>query len=809
MLKNYLKTAFRNLWKHKIDSAISIGGLSVGIACCILIIVFVRFELSYDTFHENSDRVFRVVKEFTQPRSGEVVKSVSTPYPMAQQLKTTFPEIDKVVRLGKTFLPIKIDKKFSTEEILLTDPGLFEVFSFPLLKGDPGTVLSAPDNIVLTDRIAERFFGSTDVIGEIITIRFAEEERNYQVSGIAAVPPDNSSIKFDIVLPVENYLYTLPARQRSVAAETWSMGFVQTWLLLNPQASPNQLEEKFHEFQTSHIPERFISKMWLQPLDDVYFNEDISPHFTEQGNKMYAWILAGIAIVVLTIASFNFISLTLSRSSARNHEIGIRKAVGAQKSQIVQQFLGEVFVTCGIAFILGIALAELSLPFLQTIVQKPVHFGLTAAPDLWLLLFGLLLLTTFLTGTYPAFIMSRRKATALFRSRQTSERIPLFVRSLIALQFALSISFVITAFIMQQQMDYLINKDIGISPTNVIAIDVMGLGMERANDIAELYIQEARRLSDVEVVSGSSIYFHEKGWGASIMSGTGLEDFDDNFINIEAADEHFIETLGIRLIAGSNFSVDRPTDLKEGIIVNQQFVDVLGLDDPVGRIISEEYEYGFFHPQKRIIGLIEDYHYRTLHHHLEPMVMVHRDAIDWAIISTILIKSRGGAINRTLERLTALWNELLPDETFVYYFLDERIHRQYAEEQRWSRIIQASSGVTILLPCFGLFGLASLSAQRRTKEIGIRKVLGATVADIMVLLNGGFLKLVVIGFITAIPVALYAMNHWLENFAYRVDITWWVFIIAGSLALVIALVTVSFHAVRAATSNPVDALRYE
>lgn len=557
------------------------------------------------------------------------------------------------------------------------------------------------------------------------------------------------------------------------------------------------------------MAETLNQTLWLQPMDQVYFNQEVvQTAVTEQGNVLYSLVLAGIALVVLAIACINFMSLTLSRASARANEIGIRKVVGARRSQLGQQFLGEVFITCGFAFLLGIVLAELLVPFFQQIVQKPVNLGLFHDPLLWFLLGGILLVTTLLTGGYPVFVISGRKGSGIFTSRQSAERIPGFVRGLIVVQFAMAIAFLAATFIMQQQLHYLFSRDLGFSPENVIAVEVGGMDPHRGEEIYNRYGQEARRLAGVEYVSGSSSRFGYSSF-TSISFGTRLDGFGGS-IRAEVADEHFLETMGIELIKGRNFSPERRSDINEGIIVNTSFVEVMGWEEPVGQVLSEDYINGFFHNNhKRVIGVIGDYHYRPLYYNLEPLVFMHRDVEEDNGVNTMLIRIKDGMISQTLNQLSELWDDMFPNETFAYFFVDDRVHRQYEQEQRWSRIMQAASTTAILLACFGLFGLAALAAQRRTKEIGIRKVLGATIANIVGLLNKDFLKLVLLGFVIAVPVAWYVMHQWLADFAYRIKIGAGIFVLAGGAALLIALLTVSWQSIRAALANPVKSLRTE
>ena len=813
MLKNYIKIAWRNLRKNKTDSLISIGGLSIGLACCILLISFVRFEWSQDNFHENSDRIFRIADESKSPRSGEINKSLITPYPLSTALESNYPEIDKVMDIGGSGIHYEKDGKFIQQRVLLADPGFFEVFTFPLLYGEPGSVLSGPDDIVLTEEMARRIFNREQVVGETLNIRLGKEVFSYTVSGVAEAPPKNSSIQFEMVLPYDSRFRNMDPDQAKTFRESWYVGAGETWVVLNEGASAKELEAKFPELLKTNLgsfAENRSQRLWLQPLDEAYFNQEYQSGITGNTNVLYSLILAGIAIVILAIAGINFMSLTLSRAVGRGHEIGIRKSVGALRNQVSFQLIGEVLLTCSISLLFGLVLAELFSPVLQHIVAKPIDLGIINQPVLWLTLAGILLLLTILTGTYPALKMSGKKATELFSSQRTAERIPVFVKGLICVQFALTISFLITTFVMQQQLNYLFSKDLGFSSSNVIAIE-LNLRGEDATKTAELFKQEAQRIAGVQQVALTAGYYRDyseygaspNGFGmASMGSSTTLEGFE-GMIRSEDVDENYIETMGIELLKGQNFSLDRPSELKDGIIVNQKFVQKMGWDNPIGQIIKDDAEtWQAPFDGKKVIGVVEDYHFKPLYTELRPMALKHISARDRNIPGTILVKNATANLSETLQKLSNLWDEVIPEETFNYAFLDDMVAQQYQEEKRWSSIMKLSSAMAIILACFGLFGLAALAAQRRTKEIGIRKVLGATITNIVGLLSKDFVTLVVIGFVIAVPIAYYTMNQWLADFAY-------IFLLAGATALVIALATVSWQSVRAALANPVDSLRSE
>ncbi|WP_421775499.1 ABC transporter permease [Gracilimonas sp.] len=819
MLKNYIKIALRNLRKNKIDSAISIGGLTVGLACCILLVFYVRFEWSHDNFHQNGDRLFRITEQTTSPNSGEVHKNLSMPYPLGAALDSTFPEIDKVIKVSPGAVHINEENKFRQVEVLFSEPGFFEAFTFPIAYGNKVNPLQGPDKVVLTKEAAHHYFGKEDVVGKTLTFKFNEDEYDLVVSAVAENPPGNSSLQFTLLLPFENYFRKEPSEQRKSLRNNWYIGFGETWVLLDSKSSAEKLEAKFSGFlqsQFGNYADKLKMKMGLQPLEGAYFDQEYQSYITGNTNLLYSSILGGIALVILIIAGMNFMSLTLSRASQRSHEIGIRKAAGAHKRQVSLQLIGEVFVTCSIATLLALMLAELASPFFQTLTGKAFEVSIISDPVLWLSLLSIVLLITFITGGYPAFSMSRKNTVLMFSSKRSTERIPLFVKGLITAQFTLSIAFLIATFTMNSQLSFLLNKDLGFDASNVITVEFRN--QAEAAKQAELFTSEALRLSGVEQVakiggayrSDPRMVQSKLGFGMGTLgSSTTLEGFD-NRITSEIIDEHYLEVMDMRLLEGRNFSLSRPSDIENGIIINEKFAEIMGWENPVGKVIQESAErWSPPFDGKEVIGVVENFHFRPLHEQLHPIALQHLEGTSFDIPGTVLVKVRPGMLSETVDQLSTLWKEVLPSSTFNFSFLDELVEMQYMEEQRWQDIIRFSSFIAIALACFGLFGLATLSAQKRTKEIGIRKVLGATVSNIVALLSKDFIQLVLIGFVTAIPIAWYAMNQWLADFAYRIEIGPGIFALAGGAALIIALLTVSWQSIKAAVANPVDSLRSE
>ncbi|MDZ7772598.1 MAG: ABC transporter permease [Balneolaceae bacterium] len=806
MLKNYIKIAWRNLFNHKIDSAISIGGLAVGIACCILLAAYVRFEWSYDQFHQNGDRLYRVVETETNPRTEEVRHGAISPHLLAERLEEQLPEIASAIKVGGAMVQVEQEGTFRTERSLVAGPEFFQMFTFPLRQGDPSQALASRQNVVLTESKARELFGTTDVVGNSLPVVIQDTEHAFTVSAVAENPPRNSSLEFGMVIPFEAIPRDFPAGQRA-----WASGWGETWLLLNENADVRTLAQKLPAFVTDNygaVGEQFKTELRLQPVDEIYFSQEVSS-MLPQSNPLYPLVLGVIALVVLAIAGINFVSLTLGRAATRDREIGIRKVVGADRGQLARQFLGEVFLTCCLSLLAALLLAELLLPFFQQMVQQQVTMNFLQDPGLLLLVGGVLLLATLLTGVYPALVLSGRSIASIFRKSTGGGRTSPLVRSLIVVQFAMTISFIAVTVLMQKQLHYMTNTDLGYEPEGVVRLEAGGLGnAERGAEIYRRFHEEARRIPGVEAVSGTSGLFENMeeldGFTSGIF-GVSTEAYS-GVIHGEVADEHYMETMGIELEAGRAFSRERPAELKNGMIVNKRLVEEMGWEQPIGQTIDDK--WGNFEGMQ-VIGVMENYHTMNLYNQIEPVAYMHRENQSEYPVYSILVRINTATVSSTLGRLEELWTEVAPDENFSYTFLEDYVRRQYAEEQRWGTIMKASSGASILLACFGLFGLAALAARRRTKEIGIRKVLGATVSNIVTLLSKDFIKLVTIGFVIAVPVAYYAMDWWLADFAYKIEIGAGVFALAGGAALLIALLTVSWQSIRAALANPVESLRSE
>ncbi len=799
MLKNYLKIALRNLIKNKVYSAINILSLSTGIACCSLIFLFVRHELSYDKFHEGADTISLVLYKYN-----EFINS-ATPGTFGPALKSDFPEVVSFVRTtgfvsGSAAL-IKYGEKIYRESIIYADAAFFTFFTFPLEHGNPETVLKNPKSIVLSKQMAEKYFGKDYPIGKILLLKFKDKFEDYIVTGVAEPIPRNSSIQFDFIT---NFGKTFP-----YDLNDQDLVIVLTFIKLSSKSMAVELMEKFPGFIKKYFdieqhPEYTIG-LQLFPLIDLHIGTIwTGTPLTPQTNPLNLYILSGIALIILLIACFNFMNLSIGSSSTRIKEIGMRKVIGAHRHQLSKQFWFESILLSFVALIVGISLAELFLPAFNTLAGKSLNFDYLGNWQTLLFLIGLAFIVGIVAGSYPAVVFSGFTAIDIFRGRLKVGGKNVFTRLLIVIQFTLSIFLIISAIIMQHQQSFLINKDLGYDKKFVVVIPIyvnwISANQQENEAIVRSLKNELIRDDNITSVSGSVITFTRGYYRRSY-----LKDKEGTSVMVDAvpADYDFLETFGIELIEGRDFSPEFPADATGSIIVNESFIERFGISDPIGREVSD-----MFAQLKNvtIIGVVKDYHFWDLHNPIGPAYLMINTQWPYLFVN---VKIKEKNTQETIAIIKEKFNTIVPDKPFSYTFIEDELAAQYESEERWSRIIRYASIFAILIACSGLFGLTLLTVARRTKEIAIRKINGASVSSIVFLLSKQFAFLVLLSNIIAWPVAYYAMNKWLQNFAYRIDLSWWIFVLAGLLALVIALVTVSYQAIKVARANPVDALRYE
>ncbi len=788
MFNNYLKVALRNMQRHVGFSSISIIGLAVGMAVCILILLWVQDELSYDRFHENADQLHRVAFSADAERfRGEFV-----PGPLAAYLKDEYPEIVNSTvfcRHSRMKLSFEGNGLFCAGSFV--DPSFFEMFSFPFVQGDPKTALSEPLSVVITKDLAKRMFGGhTDVVGKAITIEGAVD---LTVCGVLEDLPPNSHIQFDFLIP---YAIAPPGMKR------WDVKSLTAYVLLDKNSSHEEVSEKISGVLNERNP-TWENYLYLQPLKGIHLYA-----LGGGGRITYVVIFSILVFIILLVACINFMNLSTARSEKRLKEIGIRVAVGSSRMQLIKQFLCESMLISLVALLLAVMMVELLLSPMNSVLGK--HLDLDYSGIIILGLIGIALLTGIVAGSYPAlFLSSFRPVTLLgrrffaislpgYRTTKTSAMMSGFSmrRVLVIAQFAISIFFIVCVIVIFNQLKYIGSKDLGLDQESVVVLRTQGELARTSAALKNELVQNPNILSATAAANGL------ESWNASAgVEWVGMQPDQIFDMGLNWVDYDFLKTLRIEMSEGRFFSEEIPSDKSDAFVVNQAAVKAMGMDDPVGQRITVPLGDPI---EGKIIGVVQDFHTESFHTQIRPYALRVTEAG-----GLLYIRVRSDDLAAALRHIEATARKFVPDDPCEVSFLDDRLNALYSSEQRMGTLLQYGSLLAILLSCLGLFGLAAYSAERRTKEVGIRKVLGASVSSLFALLTKEFILLVALANLLAWPLAYYAMNRWLQNFAYRVDIGWETFIIAGAIALLIALFTVSFQAVKAALTNPVETLRYE
>jgi putative ABC transport system permease protein len=803
MFRNYLTVAVRNLVRHKVHSFINISGLAIGMACCILILLFVQDELSYDRTHENADRIYRILVEYSTG-SGQTGKIEATSGPMAPALLDEYPEVIHAVRIrpGGEVLVGYGDKRFYEERFCFTEPGIFDVFTFPLIKGDPKTALKEPDSIVITEEIARKYFGDEDPMGKTLRV---DNKQDYRITGVLQKVPSNSHFGFDLFASIGSLSGILEHRFNN-----WGSFMLETYLLLPEGYPPAQLEEKFPLFIEKYMGEMISASglkfaFYLQPLTRIHLYSNMDYGIGSEGDIRSIYVVSAIAFFILLIACINFTNLSTARSANRAKEVGMRKVVGANRLQLIKQFLGESVLLSFIALLLSVALVELFLPAFNTLSGKELTIGYCDNHLLLFCLFGIALLVGIFSGGYPAFFLSAFQPVEVLKgSPKRGLKSPLLRRILVVFQFVISIILIIATGIVYDQLNYMRNENLGFDREQVVVMPILRDKSlkERYESIKSELLQHPGILSAAASSQTPGNSF--EGFSVRREGNTDTAPNERKVMPHLFIDYDFIETLGIELATGRNFSKDFATDEKKGFLFNESAVKELGWESPEAAI-GKQIEWDGWLKGNTIIGVVKDFHFLSLRHKIGPVAM----RIYPEYFNCISVKIRPDNIPATLAFLETIWRKFAPSYPFEYFFLDDHFEKLYKAEHKLGKIFGFFSLLAIFIACLGLFGLASFATEQRTKEIGIRKILGASISGIVLLLSKEFTKLVIVSNLVAWPVAYWAMNRWLQDFAYRIHIGVGTFLLAGVLALVIALLTVSFQAVKAALANPVEALRYE
>ena len=816
MLKSYLTIALRTLRKHSGYAFINVFGLALGMACCLLILMLVRHEWSYDTFHADGDRIYRVLYEETGPDGDLAYQRLIHPR-IGPAMAEAFPSITHLARYVQGNLEVQHERERIRERVAEVDSTFFELFSFPFLVGDPATALDDPQNIILTAEAAEKYFSATpvtgyhEVLGQTVTLARGENEWPFTVSAVLAPLPTTSSIQFDLALSFRQY-----ANIR-LGANNWG-GRNSLYIKLAEDQGPEALEEAFKPFTALHLGDHIDArrnasrigegeeafKMVLQSLRDVHLNPEVGNTYEEATHDpLYSYILSGIALLVLLIACINFMTLSLGRSAGRAREVGMRKVLGAYRSQLMKQFWGEAVLLSLIALVLSLLLAGLALPAFNALTGQTLSFGQFGDALSIGTLVGLVTFIGLVAGGYPAVVLSRFQPVSVLKGNVGTGQRRRFTQGLVVLQYTFSIALIISTLVMYQQLDYLLHKDLGFKGDQIVVVQTNGLSTPQENQVLQVFREELGSYDRVTNVLRTGYSFTKSydtyGWNAP--DGTPM--WGHNF----GVDHDYIEVLDMKIVAGRTFSRDLPTDSTQSVLVNEAFVREFNIAAPIGYELSG-YDGYFGDIDPVIIGVVEDFNFQSLRETVEPAILnMHPDY--YMGMNAMLVKIKPEDVPGTLALLETTWKKVFPEKPLVSTFLDADMDAQYQDEQRWSSILTYSALFAILIACLGLFGLATLTVSRRTKEIGIRKVLGASVSGLAVLVAREFAVLVGVATVLAWPLAYFGMTRWLETFAYSIDLGLLVFIVAGLLALGLAVGTVSYHALRAAAADPVKTLRYE
>ena len=808
MIKHYLKIAFRNLVKQKWLAAINIAGLSIGLACFSLFLLYAINEFSFDRFHKNARDIYRVYRLSERTQETKVLQSV----PLGPALKQDIPDVENYVRIqepqNETY--VKVNNDVTHLKLSFADPQIFSVFSFKLVAGNRKTALKEVHDIVLTRKTAKKLFGHDNVVGEIIQAKVEDDFIPFTVSSIVEDIPSNSSIQIEAL---GNYDFLATTKNGKRLVDNWRRQSVcLTYVKLKPGSklafdfkTLTALRKKYYSDEEAELrklgywtgkgaPVRY----GLQPLASIHTDTKISGGNVPVSDPKKIWIMLGIAFGVLLIACINFTTLAIGRSVTRAKEIGVRKVVGSRRRQLVGQFMTEAFLLTVLSVGLGLGLCYFLLPYFNGLSGKDLSFSFAQFPEMYWLLAGLTVIVALLTGSYPALVLSNFRPLEVLKQKIRIGGSNVFTRSLVTLQFVLSIGLIASTIIIADQLKYMTGRNPGFNKENIVVINATEVDGKK---LYPLYKQSVISAPSIAGIASSELGIGEgEGFSRGSLDYNGKnKDIFEYFV-----DHEFIPLMEMQILRGRNFDPNISSDTINSIIVNEAMVTDFGwtLDNAIGQQLKDYSEQII----PVVIGVVKDFNYRPLSTKVEPQ-MFHQ--FNNYVPHRYFVRLKPGDPSKALAALQRSWNALVTDIPFNYTFLDESIGNFYKSEVRWSRIIGWAGRISIFLACLGLFGLAALAAVNRTKEIGIRKVLGATIPGIISMLSKDFLKLVVIAIVIASPLAWYFMSRWLQDFAYRINIGWIVFLIAGLSVAALALVTISLQAIRAAIANPVKSLRTE
>jgi len=805
MIRNYFKIALRNLWKHKSFSAMNIIGLATGLAVCLLIVLYVMDELSYDRYNVNADRIYRLDGDiyFNDTQANFAV----SPDPLGPTLKKDYPDIEQIARLNYQgdILIKKDNQNIKDHHAVFADSTFFKVFTVPMLEGDPNTALKDPNSIVIDETTAKKYFNSTDVVGKTL---YVDNTTNCKITGVIKDIPKQSHFHFSFIRP------------RGKDNDNWLNNNTYNYILVRHGVTQKKLQSEVDATINNHLGKDLEAQLHTSlkdlqdkgahfiyhtmPLTDIHLHSDKTYEIEANGNVNYVYIFSVIATFILLIACVNFMNLSTARSASRAKEVGIRKAVGSLRSHLIVQFLAESVLLSFFSLVLAILLGALLLPLFNQLAGKEMHVGTLFSTRLFPVMLAMVFVVGCIAGSYPAFYLSTFKPVQVLKGKIAKGFKNSWLRSsLVVFQFIISIVLIIGTIVIYNQLNYIRNKDIGYNRDHVLVLkNPYYLGKQIytfRNELLNIPGVTAASISgDIPTTSG----FNNEGWFRDAnLDATKAVVLTDFFV-----DENYIPTLGMQMAKGRNFSKDFPSD-STGVILNESAVKTLGFKAPLKETL---YHMNYTDNGSieaiayRVVGVVKDFNFSSMRQHVAPLIIKLGD--NWGAIS---VRINAKNIPSLIGAIQDKWQKMAPGQPFSYSFMDADFNNIYTAERQTGKLFIIFAVFAIFIGCLGLFGLVTYAAEQRTKEIGVRKVLGASVRNIVSMLSKDLAKLVAIAFVVAVPLGWYVMHQWLQDFAYRIDIHWWVFAVAGILAMLIALVTISIQAVKAAISNPVNSLRTE
>lgn len=804
MLKNYLKVALRYLARYKEYTAINILGLAVGITCCILIMIFVKSEFSYDRLHTKSDRLYRVWID--EKYETEQFINTTTPLPVAAAIQSNYAEVESTARVFSFNPMITIGGNSFSENVRMVDSSFFKLFDFKLSEGSVQNSFPTTNTVILTKATAKKYFGTQEAVGKNVAIKLNEESILFTVAGIVEDPVEESSIQFNALIPFSNSKYSFGTRAHS----SWFQVFTETYVLLKKGVDASALEKKFPSMVKQNLGKNYKEGTYmvhLQEMTKIHLDKTLPAGNEPISDPKYSYVLVTIGTLILVVACINFITLSIGRSYTRAMEVGVRKVLGAERKQLIGQFWGEAFFLTLISVSIGLTLSYILIqPFNQLIERN-----LSLRFDWSFLLFCLLMIAVIalIAGIYPAIILSGfRPAEVLKGKLKLKSNNNLFRQSLTIGQFVASIAMIICTIAIGKQMDFMKNKDLGYKREQVVIVPT-NMNRNEGGKFAKLYREELLRHSAVSEVGISIFSFAETPW---VELGYTDELKQYRSFQYNTVEPDFIKTMGLQMADGRKFSSDNDLDRNNSAIVNEAFVKEFKLQNPIGKKLPGPYPH-------EIVGVVKDFNYESLHNKIRPLIltmsadtmMKKSENVNFAASPRprLSVKMKPGNLEANIKVLKEVWTKLIPAQEFEYQFLDETIARQYQSEQRTSTLISIAAGLSIFIACMGLFGLATLSVARRTREIGIRKILGASATSIVQMISKDFVKLVVIAAFIAFPLAWWAVQSWLQDFEFRTTVGWISYVIAAVSVLGLALGVVALQSIKAAFSNPIRSMRSE